>query len=71
MAEEIVLYSTGCPKCKILKSKLLNKGISYIEINDVGVMIESGFLEAPVLEVDSRKMNFLEANAWINEKVVI
>ena len=25
----VILYSTGCPKCQVLKSKLDSKNISY------------------------------------------
>lgn len=31
----ITLYSTGCPKCKVLKKKLEEKGIKYTENNSV------------------------------------
>ena len=27
--ESIILYSNGCPKCKVLKSKLENKKIEF------------------------------------------
>lgn len=64
----IVLYSTGCPRCKVLKQKLSNKGIKYSEVNDRSVMLNMGLDEVPVLEVDGNKMGFLEANNWINEQ---
>lgn len=64
----IILYTTGCPKCKILKSKLDAKGIEYIENNDVDEMISLGISQVPVLKVDDKLLAFVEANRWINER---
>lgn len=61
----IKFYSTNCPKCKILKQKLDNKHIQYEEINDANLMIDMGFTEAPMLEVDN-VMSFGEAIKWVN-----
>ena len=62
----IKLYSTHCPKCIILEKKLQQKGISFEEINDIDVMTEKGFMQAPMLEVDGVVMDFKQANDWIN-----
>lgn len=64
---KIVLYSTGCPKCSILKKKLEAKGIEYIENNQVDEMVELGISHVPVLSVDGELMSFADANRWINE----
>lgn len=64
--ERIILYSNNCPKCKILKSKLDSKSIEYELIQDVNSMIEKGFDEVPVLEVNGETMKFKDANAWLN-----
>ena len=63
----IILYSTNCPKCKILEQKLKSKNIEYIEFTDVNKMIEMGFSVMPMLEVDGVIMDFVTANKWINE----
>ena len=63
----IILYSTNCPKCKILTRKLTEKNIEYIEFTDVDKMIEMGFSVMPMLEVDGVVMDFTTANKWINE----
>ena len=63
----IILYSTNCPKCKILEQKLKSKNIKYIEFTDVNKMIEMGFSVMPMLEVDGFVMDFTTANKWINE----
>lgn len=64
----MVLYSTGCPRCKVLKAKLEQKGIEYTENNSVDDMITIGINEVPVLSVDDRLLNFVEAVNWINEQ---
>lgn len=65
---EVVLYSTHCPKCKVLESKLNQKGISYKEVNDVKIMREKGFMSAPNLEVNGVVYDFKEAVKWIGEQ---
>ena len=62
-----VLYSTHCPKCNILTTKLKSKGIEFTEIDDVDLMIEKGFMEMPMLEVDGELMNFPAAIKWVND----
>lgn len=65
---EVTLYTTFCPKCRVLEAKLKQKGIEYKEITDVDIMTEKGFMSVPMLEVDNFVMNFTEANTWINER---
>ena len=54
----IILYSTDCPKCKVLKSKLDSKGIEYNVISDVDIMTSKGIDTVPVLEINGEMMNF-------------
>lgn len=63
---EIKLYTIHCPKCNVLENKLKSKNIDYIEITDIGTIIEKGYISVPVLEVDDKVMNFTDANTWIN-----
>lgn len=62
------LFSTGCPKCTILKKKLAQKGIEYTEVNDIQQMLDMGLQSVPWLEVNGQMMNFEQANKWINEQ---
>lgn len=62
----VILYSTNCPRCKILKSKLDDKKVIYSIVNDVDKMLSMGMAVVPVLEVDGVRMNFKEAINWIN-----
>lgn len=64
----ITLYSTGCPKCKILEQKLDNANIEYNICNDINKMEEKGFMSLPMLEVNDEIMGFGEAVKWINNK---
>jgi glutaredoxin len=64
---KVILYSTGCPKCNVLNAKLNNKNIEFEIINDMDIMLEKGFMQAPMLEVDEKVMDFSAAIKWINE----
>lgn len=64
---KIVMYSTGCPKCRVLEAKLNAKGIEYTVCNDVVEMERLGFSTVPVLSVDGQNYEFSEAVKYINE----
>lgn len=68
MGQKVILYSTHCPRCKVLTMKLQQKNIAYEEINDEKIMIAKGFKEAPKLEVDGVVMDFKQAVDWIKEQ---
>jgi glutaredoxin-related protein len=65
---KVILYSTHCPRCKVLEAKLKQKNIDYTEVNDVEQMKAKSFQEAPKLEVDETIMGFQEAVKWIGEQ---
>ena len=64
----IVLYSTNCPKCKVLEKKLDSIGVDYTIITDEDLMISKGFSSAPMLEVDGNIMDFGNAVRWAKEQ---
>jgi len=64
----VILYSTNCPRCMVLEKKLNNAGINYSINDNVEEMLALGFMEAPILMVDGKAMNFKEANDWIGEQ---
>lgn len=66
MSEKVILYSTGCPKCMVLKSKLQSKNIPFDEVNDTETMMSIGITKVPVLCVDSTMMEFGVAVKWVN-----
>ena len=65
---KVILYEHGCPRCKVLKMKLDQKGIEYETVNDVEIMKAKGFNEAPKLETDDIVMDFKQAIDWIKEQ---
>ena len=62
----VTLFSTGCPKCNVLKQKLDTKGVQYDISSDVDKIMELGFMAAPILDVDGNYMEFSEAIKWVN-----
>lgn|GEM_PF-1266545 len=64
---KVILYSTGCPKCRILKMMLDNNNIKYIENNNKTEMIEKGLSSVPALEVDGELFNYEDAVKIIRE----
>lgn len=65
MNDKVILWSTGCPRCRVLEAKLKQSGIEYEERNDVDAMIAKGLTMAPALEVGGVIMGFKEATDWI------
>lgn len=61
----ITLYSTHCPKCNVLEKKLNIKKLKYTLVEDEDLMVEKGFLSAPMLEVDGKVMTFKDAIDWL------
>ena len=64
---KITLYTTNCPKCRVLETKLKQKNIEFDVVNDENIMIKKGFMEAPMLEVDNNYKNYNESIKWLNE----
>lgn len=65
----ITIYTTAtCPKCRILKKKLEEKGIEYEEFTDEEEMQRMGIMAVPVLDVDGRMMDFPDAINYVNER---
>lgn len=65
---EVIFYTTGCPKCKILKKKLDEKNISYAINDSVDKMLELGITQVPVLSIDGQLKNFKESVEWVNNQ---
>lgn len=60
----VILYSTGCPKCKALARQLDKNNIKYELVTDRNIMIEKGFNSAPKLEIDGEILDYMEAVRW-------
>ena len=66
----VILYSTGCPKCDVLKDKLAAKNISFTVVTDINVMDSLGIQFVPVLQIENNLMNYKEAVEWVNKQEV-
>ena len=65
---DVILYSTNCPKCKVLEKKLDSIGVDYTIVTGEDLMISKGFSSAPMLEVDGNIMDFGNAVRWAKEQ---
>lgn len=63
---KIILYTTHCPRCEILKKMLKDKDIEFLEEIDIDIMSKKGFMTVPMLEVDGEVMNYTKAFEWVN-----
>lgn len=68
MQNKVVLYSTGCPKCNVLKRKLDGAGIKYEVVNDADEMLKLGMKSAPALSVNGDILDFGKAISWVREQ---
>lgn len=64
----IKMYSTHCPRCKVLAMKLAQKGIEFEEIDDINEMNRIGLRSAPALRVEGEILDFNAAIAWVREQ---
>ena len=65
----ITLFTTGCPRCKVLEAKLQQKGIQYNEVTDMVEMEKLGIMSVPTLCIDEddeyKLLNFKQAIDWV------
>lgn len=67
----LTLFSTECPKCRVLEHKLNQNNIAYEKSSDIQEVIDKGFMSAPVLKFDDNYMDFVTAINWLNEQAKI
>ena len=66
---KVILYSTGCPQCNILKEMLQKKNIIFQIEDNIEEMKKLGFLSLPMLSVDDKILNFKEAFNFLKNEV--
>ena len=66
--KSVILFSTHCPKCRIIEMKLQQKQIPFEVRDDVDEMRQLGFKTAPYLKVENSLLEFAAAVRWINEQ---
>lgn len=64
----VTLYSTHCPRCRVLETKLAQKNIEFNVVTDINKMESLGIQSVPILEVDDKLLNFTDAIAWVNKQ---
>lgn len=64
-----ILYTIGCPICKMLEARLKEKKVSYEECTDKNVMRSLGIEVVPVFyHAETEKyMTAQEALLWVNK----
>lgn len=66
ISNEVILYSTGCPKCRVLETKLTEAGVKFTKNESVDEMLAMGLTEAPALSVNGEVLGFLSAVRWVD-----
>ena len=61
----VILYTTGCPRCLYLEQLLNKNHISYKKEDNKNKMVSLGFTEVPILEVDGVRLDYKKAEEWI------
>jgi glutaredoxin len=64
----VTLFSTGCPKCRVLEQKLNAKNIDFIKSSDIQEVIDQGFMSVPVLKINDKYYDFKQGVDWINNE---
>ena len=65
--EFLVLYTTHCPKCKVLEKKLNANNIPFETSEDIRVLLANNIFTVPVLQLeDGRLLEFKEAIDFAN-----
>ena len=66
-----MLYSTNCPKCKILEKKLTAEGKEFTVISDIDTVLSTAethnIQEAPFVIVDDNVYNFADSLKALKE----
>ena len=64
---DIILYSTNCIRCRLVKQMLDIHNVSYTEINDQQAFEDKELESFPVLEVDGKIMEYSTILTWLKQ----
>ena len=64
--DKIVLYTTHCPKCRVLEKKLSDKNLKFEICQDVQVMKSLQISSVPMLSANGELMDFYNAVKFVN-----
>lgn len=62
----VTLYTNHCRKCEILTAKLKEKNVDFKVIDDEQWLAANGYDFMPVLEVDGKKLLYMDAVKYVN-----
>ena len=62
---DIILYTTHCPRCKVLETKLKEKKINYYICDDLNIMEDKGIITSPILDIGNNLLDFGQAIKWL------
>lgn len=61
----LIVYTTGCPRCEILKDKMIESNVYFTEVEDIEKMKELGIKQVPILEVNGKLLSYFKALEYI------
>lgn len=64
--ESVTIYSTGCPRCKVLIRKLQDNKVTFSICDDISIMENKGIVSVPMLEWKGQLYNFSESVQLVN-----
>ena len=62
----VIMYTTHCPMCKVLETKLRAKNIEFVEDDNEDTMAIKGIINVPMLEVGEQLLTFRESLKWVD-----
>lgn len=66
---EVTLYTLPtCSRCKVLKDKMIEKGIEFKEVSTEAELIANDIDMVPILQIGEDRLSFVIANKWINQQ---
>lgn len=69
--QNIILYTTHCPKCEILSEMLTEANIPFEVCDNHEEVVKAcevmGEMYVPILKVGEEYMNFAKSIAWVGE----
>ena len=63
----IILYTIGCVNCNKLEERLRKNNIDFDISRDVDRLIEMGFANAPILQINDNYYEFIDAMKMLSK----
>ena len=63
----VVLYSSGCPMCKVLETKLNQKNIKFEISDNLDYLVEQGVQTLPQLGINNSLIDFKNSCNLVNQ----